>query len=203
EIHILQGERPMAGDNKTLGRFILDGLPAAPRGIPQVEVKFDIDANGILNVSATDKATGKQQKITITASSGLSKEDIEKMKKDAELHADEDKKKKDNVEIKNQSDAVVFTTEKLLKESGDKMKAEDKTELETKVAALKAVKDGENYEEMKKIMEELNEVAQRIGTAMYQAQDAAAPAGGEAPQGEEKKADDNIVEGEVESEEKK
>ena len=203
EIHILQGERPMAGDNKTLGRFILDGLPSAPRGIPQIEVKFDIDANGILNVSATDKATSKQQKITITASSGLSKEDIEKMKKDAEMHAEEDKKKKDNVEIKNQSDAVVFTTEKLLKESGDKMKAEDKKELETKVAALKAVKDGENYEEMKKVMEELNEVAQRIGTAMYQAQDANAAAGSEAPQGEEKKAEDNVVEGEVEGEEKK
>jgi len=204
EIHILQGERPMASDNKTLGRFILDGLPSAPRGVPQVEVKFDIDANGILNVSATDKATNKQQKITITASSGLSKEDIEKMKKDAELHADEDKKKKDNIEIKNQSDAVVFTTEKLLKESGDKMKAEDKKELEDKVAALKAVKDGENFEEMKKVMEELNQVAQRIGTAMYQAQSQAAPAGGEAPkEGEEKPADDNVVEGEVESEEKK
>jgi molecular chaperone DnaK len=201
EIHILQGERPMAGDNKTLGRFILDGLPSAPRGIPQVEVKFDIDANGILNVSATDKATNKQQKITITASSGLSKEEIEKMKKEAELHADEDKKKKDNVEIKNQSDAVVFTTEKLLKESGEKMKPEDKKELEDKVAALKAVKDGENYEEMKKVMEELNQVAQRIGTAMYQAQEANKPKEGEAT--EEKKPDENVVEGEVESEEKK
>ncbi|MFA4942231.1 MAG: molecular chaperone DnaK [Patescibacteria group bacterium] len=199
EIHILQGERPMASDNKTLGRFILDGLPSAPRGIPQVEVKFDIDANGILNVSATDKATNKQQKITITASSGLSKEEIENMKKEAELHADEDKKKKDNVEIKNQSDAVVFTTEKLLKESGEKMKPEDKKELEDKVTALKAVKDGENYEEMKRVMEELNQVAQRIGTAMYQAQESAAPAGEET----EKKADDNVVEGEVEAEEKK
>jgi len=203
EIHILQGERPMASDNKTLGRFILDGLPSAPRGVPQVEVKFDIDANGILNVSATDKATNKQQKITITASSGLSKEEIEKMKKEAELHADEDKKKKDNVEIKNQADAVVFTTEKLLKESGEKMKAEDKKELEDKVAALKAVKDGENYEEMKKVMEDLNQVAQRIGTAMYQAQDAAKAAEGEAPKEEAKPADENVVEGEVEAEEKK
>jgi len=204
EIHILQGERPMAGDNKTLGRFILDGLPSAPRGVPQVEVKFDIDANGILNVSATDKATSKQQKITITASSGLSKEEIEKMKKEAELHADEDKKKKDNVEIKNQADAVVFTTEKLLKESGEKMKPEDKKELEDKVAALKAIKDGENYEEMKKAMEELNQVAQRIGTAMYQAQAADKPKEEEGAQPEgEKKAEDNVVEGEVESEEKK
>ena len=203
EIHILQGERPMAGDNKTLGRFILDGLPSAPRGIPQVEVKFDIDANGILNVSATDKATNKQQKITITASSGLSKEEIEKMKKEAELHADEDKKKKDNVEIKNQADAVIFTTEKLLKESGEKMKPEDKKELEDKTAALKAVKDGENYEEMKKVMEELNQVAQRIGTAMYQAQEANKPKEeGAQPEGE-KPAEDNVVEGEVEPGEKK
>jgi len=203
EIHILQGERPMAGDNKTLGRFILDGLRSAPRGIPQVEVKFDIDANGILNVSATDKATNKQQKITITASSGLSKEEIEKMKKEAELHADEDKKKKDNVEIKNQADAVIFTTEKLLKESGEKMKPEDKKELEDKTAALKAVKDGENYEEMKKVMEELNQVAQRIGTAMYQAQEANKPKEeGAQPEGE-KPAEDNVVEGEVEPGEKK
>jgi len=196
EIHVLQGERPMAGDNKTLGRFILDGIPPAPRGVPQVEVKFDIDANGILNVSATDKATNKQQKITITASSGLSKEEIEKMKKEAEAHADEDKKKKENVEIKNQADAVVFTTEKLLKESGDKMKPEDKAELEEKTNALKAIKDSEQYEEMKKKMEELNQVAQRIGAAMYQAQEPAAPAGGEAPT--EEKKDENVVEGEVE-----
>ena len=212
EIHILQGERPMAADNKTLGRFILDGIPPAPRGVPQVEVKFDIDVNGILNVSATDKATGKQQKITITASSGLSKDEVERMKKEAELHADEDKKKKENIEMKNQADAVVFTTDKLIKESGDKMKPEDKTELETKVEELRKIKDGEQYEEMKKKMEELNTVAQRIGSAMYQnapgaqapgaegAEGAAGTGAGEAPAdnaGAEKK-DENVVEGEVE-----
>lgn len=168
EIHVVQGDRPMAGDNKSLGRFILDGIPPAPRGIPQIEVSFDIDANGILNVKATDKASGKAQHITITASSGLSKEEIEKMKKEAELHADEDNKKKEQAEMKNQVDAVVFQTDKLLKESGDKMKSEDKTELETKLKALTDIKDSDRYDDMKKAMEELNTVAQRIGAAMYQ-----------------------------------
>jgi molecular chaperone DnaK len=199
EIHILQGERPMASDNKTLGRFILDGLPPAPRGVPQVEVKFDIDVNGILNVSATDKATNKQQKITITASSGLSKEEVERMKKEAEAHADEDKKKKDNIEIKNQADAVVFATDKLIKDAGEKMKPEDKTELETKLEALRKIKDGEQYEDMKKQMEELNQVAQRIGAAMYQAAPGAqAPEGEKAEPAAEEKKDENVVEGEVE-----
>lgn len=168
EIHVVQGDRPMASDNKSLGRFILDGIPSAPRGIPQIEVSFDIDANGILNVKATDKATNKAQHITITASSGLSKEEIERMKKEAELHADEDKKKKEQAEIKNQVEAVVFQTDKLLAESGDKMKPEDKTELETKLKTLKDLKDTDRHDEMKKAMEELNTVAQRIGTAMYQ-----------------------------------
>ncbi len=186
EIHVLQGERPMASDNKTLGRFILDGIPPAPRGIPQIEVKFDIDANGILNVSAKDKATGKEQKITITASSGLSKEEVEKMKKEAEMHAEEDKKKKEQIDIKNQADAVVFQTEKLLKEAGDKIKEEDKKELEEKLEALKKIKDTEpsassgqaHYDEMKKKMEEINAVAQRIGAAMYQAQQQQQAGGG-------------------------
>ncbi|MDD3301257.1 MAG: molecular chaperone DnaK [Patescibacteria group bacterium] len=196
EIHIVQGERPMASDNKTLGRFMLDGIPTAPRGVPQVEVNFDLDANGILNVSATDKATGKQQKITITASSGLSKEDVEKMKQEAEFHAEEDKKKKEQVEVKNQADAVVFTTEKMIKESGDKMKAEDKTELEAKVEELKKVKDGDDLEAINKAMASLNEVAQKIGAGMYQQPGAETPAGAEAPT--EEKKDDNVVEGEVE-----
>ncbi|MBU1778325.1 MAG: molecular chaperone DnaK [Patescibacteria group bacterium] len=217
EIHVLQGERPMAGDNKTLGRFILDGIPSAPRGVPQVEVKFDIDANGILNVSAKDNATNKEQKITITASSGLSKEEVEKMQKDAEIHAEEDKKKKENIDTKNQADAVVFQTDKLLKESGDKMKPEDKKELEEKLEALKKVKDTDQYDEIKKKMEEMNVVAQKVGTAMYQAQaqqsqqpgatgDAGTreQAGGEKSSGEEKKddkdkKDGDVVEGEVES----
>lgn len=207
EIHIVQGERPMAHDNKTLGRFILDGIPPAPRGIPQVEVKFDIDANGILNVSATDKATNKQQKITITASSGLSKEEVEKMKKEAELHADEDKKKKEEAEIKNQADVVIFTMEKMMKESGDKMKAEDKKELEDKVGELKKAKEGGNLDEMKKKMEEINTVAQRIGAAMYQPAPNPAQPGADAGQaGADQGAGganptdkkDEVVEGEVE-----
>ena len=206
EIHVLQGERPMAPDNKTLGRFILDGIPNAPRGVPQVEVSFDIDANGILNVSAKDKATGKEQKITITASSGLSKEEVEKMTKEAEAHAEEDKKKKEQIEIKNQADAVVFQTDKLLKESGDKMKPEDKKELEEKLEALKKVKDTDQHDEIKKKMEEMNTVAQKIGAAMYQSQaqqQGGVPGAEQAGQasGEEKKDDKNDkgpVEGEFE-----
>ena len=126
EIHVLQGERPMAQDNKTLGRFILDGIPPAPRGLPQIEVSFDIDANGILNVSAKDKATGKTQSIKIEGSSGISKEEVERMKKDAEIHASEDKKKQETIEIKNTADALVYTCEKTLKDAGDKIKPEDK-----------------------------------------------------------------------------
>ena len=208
EIHVVQGERPMAADNKTLGRFILDGIPPAPRGMPQVEVMFDIDANGILNVSATDKATNKQQKITITASSGLSKEEIEKMKNDAAAHEEEDKKKKEEVEIKNQAESVVFTTEKLLKESGDKMKAEDKSELETKIGELKKLIEENKLEEMKKKMEEVNEVAQRIGTAMYQsAENKQTEEKGDNKENEDNKEkeddknnnkDEEVVEGEVE-----
>ncbi len=199
EIHIVQGERPMAHDNKTLGRFILDGIPAAPRGVPQIEVKFDIDANGILNVSATDKATNKVQKITITASSGLSKDEVEKMKKEAEIHAEEDKKKKEEVEMINQADSVIFTTEKMIKESGDKMKAEDKTELETKVADLKKAKEANNLEAIKKALEEVNTVAQKIGAAMYQAASPEAGAGANAgPEATTEEKKDDVVEGEVE-----
>ncbi len=201
EIHVVQGERPLATDNKSLGRFILDGIPSAPRGVPQVEVKFDLDANGILNVSATDKATNKQQKITITASSGLSKEEIERMQKEAELHAEEDKKKREQIETKNQADAVIFTTEKMIKESGDKMKPEDKTELEAKVADLKAAKDADKEEEMKKAMEAVNTVAQRIGAAMYQQQPNTENAGPQTNSDQESgsdKSQDNVVEGEVE-----
>lgn len=195
EIHILQGERSMAADNKTLGRFMLDGIPPAPRGIPQIEVKFDIDANGILNVSAKDKATGKEQKITITSSSGLSKEEVEKMKQEAELHADEDKKKKEGAEIKNQCDTAIFTTEKLLKESGEKMKEEDKKELEAKLEELKKVKDSTDLEDIKKKMEELSNAAQKVGAAMYAS---ASNAENPAPEGEApKEGEQGPVEGEV------
>ncbi len=197
EIHVLQGERPMASDNKTLGRFILDGIPPAPRGIPQVEVSFD--------VKAKDKATSREQKITITASSGLSKEEVEKMKKEAELHAEEDKKKKEQVEIKNQADAVIFQTEKLLKESGDKMKPEDKKELEEKLGELKKVNGSDQYDEIKIKMEEMNQVAQKIGAAMYSASAQQGGAAEDKPAdkqtgGEEKK--EEPVEGEVEENKK-
>ena len=177
EIHVLQGEREMAADNKTLGRFILDGIPPAPRGIPQVEVTFDIDANGILSVKAKDKATGKEQSIRIEASTGLSKEEIEKMKKDAEVHAEEDKKKKETAETKNIADTLVFTTEKALKDAGDKITADEKKPVEEKIEALKKVKDGEDIEAIKKASEELSQVAQKIGEKLYKAaQDAASSA---------------------------
>lgn len=168
EIHVLQGERGMAGDNKTLGRFTLSGIPMAPRGVPQVEVKFDIDANGILNVSATDKGTGTSQQITITASTGLSKDEIERMKRDAELHADEDKKKKEQIEHRNLADTMVYTAEKMLKDVGDKATAEEKKEVEDKIAALKAVKDGDDHEAIKKAADELSAVAQKVGAKMYE-----------------------------------
>ncbi|MFH1772821.1 MAG: molecular chaperone DnaK [Patescibacteria group bacterium] len=202
EIHVLQGERPMASDNKTLGRFILDGFPSAPRGIPQIEVSFDIDANGILNVKAKDKATNREQNITITASSGLSKEEIEKMKKEAELHAEEDKKKREQIEIKNQAEAVIFQSEKLIKDMGDKIKEEDKKELEEKIEALKKVKDSDQSDEIKKKLEELNVIVQKIGVAMYQQSQAQPGAGvgnaqpnNDAGSGEKKK-EENPIEGE-------
>ncbi len=167
EIHVLQGERPMAKDNKSLGRFILDGIPPAPRGVPQIEVTFDIDANGILNVKAIDKATGKEQKITITASSGLSKEEIERMKKEAEMHAEEDRKKKELIEARNTADSIIFNTEKILKENADKIPADIKKEVEGKLEELKKVKDSEDAEAIKKAIEEMNQAVQKIGQAMY------------------------------------
>jgi len=168
EIHVLQGERPMAVDNKTLAKFVLSGIPTAPRGIPQVEVTFDIDANGILNVSAKDKATGKEQKVTVTASSSLSKDEIERMRKDAEMHAVEDQKKKELIEIKNMAEQIHYTTEKLLKDAGDKVKPEDKKALEEKLESLKAVKGGEDAAGIKVALEAVNQEAQRIGAALYQ-----------------------------------
>jgi molecular chaperone DnaK len=170
EIHVLQGERPMAHDNKTLGRFILDGIPPAPRGVPQVEVTFDIDANGILNVSAKDRGTGKEQKITITASSGLSKEEIEKMKKEAEVHAGEDQKKKELIETRNIADSLIYSSEKAMRDAGDKISADIKKEIESKIEELKKVKDGEDLEGIKRHTQELNDAAQKIGQAIYQAQ---------------------------------
>ncbi|MBU0707602.1 molecular chaperone DnaK [Patescibacteria group bacterium] len=167
EIHVLQGERDMAQDNKTLGRFILDGIPPAPRGVPQVEVTFDIDANGILKVTAKDKATNKSQHITIQASTGLSKDEVEKMKKDAEAHAGEDKKKKELIEARNMADTLVYTAEKAVREAKDKVKDDDKKDIESKIEALKKVKDNDDLEAIKKATEELSQAAQKIGQAMY------------------------------------
>ncbi len=170
EIHVLQGERPMAIDNKTLGKFILDGVPPAPRGVPQVEVTFDIDANGILNVTAKDKGTNKEQKITIQGSSGLTQEEKERMIKDAELHAAEDAKKSELIEVRNIAETLVYSTEKALKENGDKVSSEDKNTVEAKIDAVRKVKDLDSVEDIKKATEELSHEAQKIGQAMYGAQ---------------------------------
>lgn len=169
EIHVVQGEREMSTDNKSLGRFILDGIPPAPRGVPQVEVTFDIDANGILNVKAKDKATNKEQSIRIEASSGLSDEEVDRMKQDAQKHSKEDKEKKEKIELQNQAEQMIFTAEKLIKEDKDKkLKESDKKELEEKIENLKKVKDSEKPEEIKKATEELSSKASEIGAAMYQ-----------------------------------
>jgi molecular chaperone DnaK len=169
EIHIVQGERPMASDNKSLGRFILDGVPPAPRGIPQVEVSFDVDVNGILNVTAKDKASGKANSIKIEASSGLKEEDIKKMQQDAELHAEEDKKKKEVVEIKNTAEMIMYTAEKSLKENEAKLPEDVKTGVQGKIDALKAVKDGSDADAIKKATEELSNEMSKIGEAMAKA----------------------------------
>ena len=193
EIHVLQGERPMATDNRTLGRFILDGIPPAPRGIPQIEVTFDIDANGILTVTAKDKATNRSQNITIKDSSALSKEEIEKMKKQAEKFSEEDRKKRDLIDARNMADTLVYTTEKTIKDFGDKIKEGDKKEIEEKIEALKKVKDSDNIEDIKKASEELSQAIQKVGTELYKAQ-----------QSEQKKQDKepDIKEGEVEDDKK-
>ena len=167
EIHVLQGERDMARDNRTLGRFQLTGLPPAPRGVPQVEVSFDIDANGMVNVSAKDLGTGKEQKITITASSGLAKEEIDQMVKDAEAHSSEDKKRREEIEVKNQADNLVYTTEKLLKENKDKLGADDVAAVEGALQELKTANEGGNTEEIRQKMEALNNASHKLAEAMY------------------------------------
>ncbi len=185
EIHVLQGEREMAADNKSLGRFILDGIAPAPRGVPQVEVTFDIDANGILSVRAKDKATGKEQSIRIEASSGLSKEEIEKMKTDAEAHAEEDKKKKELTDARNAADTLVYTAEKALKDAGEKVPEDVKKDIEEKIEALKKVKDGTDLAAVKNSTEELSKSIQKIGELLYK-QPSAEGAAENAAQGEGK-----------------
>jgi molecular chaperone DnaK len=183
EIHVLQGERPMAGDNRTLGRFMLDGILPAPRGVPQVEVTFDINANGILEVRAQDKGTGKEQKITITASSGLNKDEVEKMRKDAESHASDDAKKKEEVEARNVADTLVYTAERTLREQGDKIPADLKQELESKIAAVRSALQGSDASYMRSSADDLSTTMQKIGSAVY-GQAGAQPPPGEAPGGE-------------------
>ncbi len=167
EIHVVQGERPMAKDNKSLGRFILDGIAPAPRGMPQIEVTFDIDANGILNVTAKDKATQKSQSIRIEGSTGMSQEEIERLKKEAELHAEEDRKKRELVEAKNWAENLIYTAEKSLKEAGDKVLPDIKKDIEEKINALKSIKDTDKMEEIKAKTEELSKAIQKIGEQMY------------------------------------
>ena len=168
EIHVVQGERQMAADNKTLGRFTLSGIAPAPRGIPQIEVSFDIDANGLVKVSAVDKGTGKEANITITASTNLSDDEIDKAVKEAEKYAEEDKKRKESIEVKNTAEQTVYQTEKTLQELGDKVSAEDKQNIESKVNALKEVKDGTDLEAIKKAMDELNQAFYAVSSKMYQ-----------------------------------
>lgn len=170
EIHVLQGERPMASDNRTLGRFMLDGILPAPRGLPQVEVTFDIDANGILNVRAQDKGTGREQKITITASSGLSKEEMEKMQKEAEIHAADDSKRREEVEIRNTADTMAYTADKTLRDNKEKIPADLNQEAETKIAAVRSALQGADTDTTRQATQELNDVMQKIGSAVYQQQ---------------------------------
>lgn len=192
EIHVLQGERELAADNRTLGRFVLDGIPPAPRGVPQIEVTFDIDANGILNVKAVDKATGKEQKITITASSGLSEQEIEKMTKDAEAHAEEDKKKREAIEIRNAAETLVYSSEKTLKDAGNKVKQETGKEVTEKIEAVKEALKGDNTDKIKETADKLSETIQKVGQELYGAQ--------QQPKSEEQK---NTKEDSKEKEEKK
>ena len=180
EIHVLQGERPMAADNRTLGRFMLDGILPAPRGVPQIEVTFDIDANGILNVKAHDKGTGKEQKITITASSGLSKEEVERMQREAEMHAAEDAKRREEVETRNAADTLAYTAEKTLREQKDKIPSDLNQEVEGKIAAVRSALQGTDIDAVRRATQELNEALQKVGAAVYK-QQPPPPSGEETP----------------------
>jgi molecular chaperone DnaK len=202
EIHVLQGERPMANDNKTLARFILDGLPPAPRGIPKIEVTFDIDANGILNVSAKDQATGREQKVTITASSGLSQAEIDQMMKEAEAHAAEDKQRRESIEFRNQAEAMTYQAERTLSDYGDKIPSETKLDLEAKVATVRDIlaNDPENIDRLRTAYDEMTQTLSQAGASMYEQAGAPedfdpAAAGAEGATGEPAE-DETTVEGE-------
>jgi molecular chaperone DnaK len=195
EIHVVQGERPMASDNKTLGKFILDGIPPAPRGIPQIEVTFDIDANGILKVTALDKATSRSQHITITASSGLSDKEVERMRKDAETHAEDDRRRKELIEARNQADNAVYASEKALRDLGDKVPADVRSRVDEQVAKVRQVMTGEDVDGIRNATETLNQVLQQVGTAAYQ-QSGPSAGGGTPPPGPDEGGDENVVDGE-------
>lgn len=196
EIHVVQGERPMATDNKSLGRFILDGIPPAPRGVPQIEVTFDIDANGILKVTAMDKATGRSQHITITASSGLSEAEIERMRKEAEAHAEEDRRRKELIETRNQADNTIYTAEKLLREQGEKIPEDLKKQLNEQIVQVRNAMNGDNIADIRSKSDALMQLVQKVGASMYQS---GAPAGGDGSggaTGETQPGGDNVVDGE-------
>ena len=199
EIHVLQGERPMAADNKSLGKFNLDGIPPAPRGVPQIEVTFDIDANGILKVTAKDKATGRTQHITITASSGLSDSEVEQMRKDAEAHAEEDRKRKDLIEARNHADNTAYAAEKALKDFGDKVPAEVRSEIETKVADVRSKAQSDDVASIKSATEALGQAIQKIGAAAYQQAEPqqGAPSGEPGQGGPSANPGPDVVDGEV------
>ncbi|MEC9343110.1 MAG: Hsp70 family protein, partial [Pseudomonadota bacterium] len=195
---VFQGEREMASDNKMLGQFDLVGIPAAPRGVPQIEVTFDIDANGIVNVSAKDKGTGKEQQISIKASGGLSDEEIENMVKDAESHAEEDKKKREAVEAKNQAEALIHSAEKSLAEHGDKVSEEDKAAIEQAVTDLKASVEAGEPDDIKAKSEALATASMKLGQAMYEAAQAAEQAEGEAAAAQDAAKDEDVVDADFE-----
>jgi molecular chaperone DnaK len=217
EVHVLQGERPMARDNRTLGKFHLTGIPPAPRGLPQIEVTFDIDANGILNVTAKDMATGKDQKITITSSSGLSKEEVDRMAKEAEAHSAEDKAKREEIEARNQLDSMVYNVEKMLREHGDKISADDKGNVESAVAEAKKALEGTDAAAMKSALERLTQASHKLAEAMYKASQAQQPgagpeagagptpgAAGNGAAGQQQKKDEGVIDAEyVDVDEKK
>jgi molecular chaperone DnaK len=206
EVHVLQGERQMARDNRTLGKFHLDGIPPAPRGVPQVEVTFDIDANGMVNVSAKDKATNKEQKITITASSGLSKDEVDRMKKDAELHADEDKKRREEVETRNRADQAVYGAERLIKDAGDKLSASDKAPVESAIQTVKTALEQNDTAAITKALDELTTAQHKAAEALYrqaQTPGASEPGTGGEPEGGGQAKEGDVIDAEVVDEEKK
>jgi molecular chaperone DnaK len=202
-IHVLQGEREMAADNKTMGRFELTDIPPAPRGVPQIEVTFDIDANGIVHVSAKDKGTGKEQSIKITASSGLSEEEIENLVKEAEMHAEEDKKKRELVEARNQADSIIYQTEKSLKEVGEKLDDETKKNIESHIDKLKTKLEGEDPEAIKTATQELSEASHKLAEKIYQdqadqGQQEGGAEAGDSGQDASGNADDDVVDADFE-----